>query len=165
MSSLFELVALTSCRWKYPLSGIADWKWRTKFRPWVAVTDVIFIDWRISDRGEDNNIYRQFFVTWSFFIFFDHHFIPDFWVYIMDPRCFIYWQFPWYCVCFVCKGINRQINCCKRPRISSFPSVFFLTVVLLRWFCYTKAWHKMAEAGVYKITNGDMVQTWHAFLE
>ena len=43
MTNLFELVALTSFRYKYLFADIADWKLRRKVKPWVVVTDVILI--------------------------------------------------------------------------------------------------------------------------
>ena len=51
MTNLFGLVDLTSFRYVYSLAGIDGWKWQTKVRPWVAVTDVIVMDWQMSDHG------------------------------------------------------------------------------------------------------------------
>ena len=36
---------------------------------------------------------------------------PHLWVYIMDPRCCLYWQFPWYFVCLVFQARDGQKNC------------------------------------------------------
>ena len=63
MTNLFELVALTSFRYKYVLAEIYGWKLQTKVRRWEAVTDVIVIDWQRSDHGGDNNTPSQVVVS------------------------------------------------------------------------------------------------------
>ena len=52
-------------------------------------------------------LYRCF--SWhNIFLLFNCHPNPHLWVYIMDPRCFLYWQFPWYFVWSVFLARNRQ---------------------------------------------------------
>ena len=48
-----------SFRYKYLLADIYGWKWWTRVRPWVAVTEMIMIDWQISDREDNNNSLTQ----------------------------------------------------------------------------------------------------------
>ena len=53
-------------------------------------------------------VYIDIFTWHNIFLFFNHHPDPHIWVYKMDPRCCLYWQFPWYCVWAIFLTRNGQ---------------------------------------------------------
>ena len=90
-----------------------------------------------------------FFVTLSFLIFFDHLFIAHFWVFTIDPRCCIYWNFPYFILAWHVKGgMNNETS---SKNADSFHCLQFFLNSGFTWMeCRTTVCHNIAEAGIYK---------------
>ena len=69
-------------------------------------------------------VYIYVFPWHNIFLSFNRQPNTHLWVYKMDPRCCLYWQFPWYCVWLVFQARHGQKNCYQKCVIS--PLLLFL---------------------------------------
>ena len=67
---------------------------------------------------------HAFLVTSYFIIFFDHHVIPQLWVYKMHPRFFLCQKFPSRCFLLVFQWGDGRRNRHQKLRIGSLSQVF-----------------------------------------
>ena len=83
-------------------------------------------------------IYIDIFTWHHIFLYFNSHPSSCLWVYIMNPTCYLFWKFSWYCAWSVCKARGGQKNCHKKFKISSLSPLF--THQYCPWFhvCFLK---------------------------